>query len=124
VPAIFWANEAWRTTHATQWKRLAAQVREPLMHADLVPTFLDAAGVRYDEPRPGVVDLLAQQVPQRPRPVQQTSGVVLDARTLAEEAADAGLGPPLVPSPAAVADAGRPAGSLSPRAAGWPAPAR
>ena len=65
VPAIFWANDAWRATHAAQWMQLASQVGAPLMHADMVPTLMDAAGVRYDEPRALPVDLLARAVPAR-----------------------------------------------------------
>jgi glucan phosphoethanolaminetransferase (alkaline phosphatase superfamily) len=93
VPAIFWANAAWRTTHATRWRRLEAQIHAPLMHADLVPTFLDAAGVRYDEPRTTVVDLLAQPVPARQRVVQHTFGEVIEWQALTADAREAGPGP-------------------------------
>ena len=80
VPAIFWANAAWRERHPAQWRRLESRCHAPLMHADLVPTFLDAAGVRYDEeePRTEVVDLLTRPVPARRRVVQYTFGLVLD----------------------------------------------
>lgn len=77
VPAVFWANDAWRAAHPAQWARLRAQVGRPLMHADMVPTFLAAAGVTYDEPRTGVVDLLDAPVPERDRVVQPALGSTL-----------------------------------------------
>jgi glucan phosphoethanolaminetransferase (alkaline phosphatase superfamily) len=94
VPAIFWANAAWRDTHAAQWARLQSQVTAPLMHADLVPTLLDAAGVRYDEPRTLPVDLLARPVPARQRIVQRTLDATLAWQTLVDEATAAGPLPP------------------------------
>jgi len=97
VPAIFWANAAWRQAHAAQWRHLEGQIHAPLMHADLVPTFLAAAGVRYDEPREAVVDLLTQPVPARRRIVQIDPGAVLDWSTLNAEAREAGAGPFPVP---------------------------
>lgn|GEM_PF-1372858 len=93
VPAIFWANDAWRRVHAGQWARLAAQKSLPLMHMDLVPTLLDAAGVHYDEPRTQAVDLLAQPVPVRQRLVQVAPGRTVDWQTLSDEARAAGPGP-------------------------------
>jgi len=97
VPAIFWANAAWREAHAAQWRHLEGQLHAPLMHADLVPTFLAAAGVRYDEPRETVVDLLTQAVPARRRIVQLAPGEVLDWSTLVIEARNAGPGPSTAP---------------------------
>ncbi|MBW8757153.1 MAG: sulfatase-like hydrolase/transferase [Burkholderiales bacterium] len=94
VPAVFWANDAWRRAHAAQWARLAAQKGLPLMHMDLVPTLLDAAGVRYDEPRTQAVDLLAQAVPARQRLVQVAPGRVVDWQTLVGEARVAGPAAP------------------------------
>ena len=94
VPVVFWANDAWRAGHAAQWARLESQLGAPLMHADLVPTLLDAAGVRYDEPRKAPVDLLASTVPpQRHRIVQQALDDALDWTTLEAEARAAGPGP-------------------------------
>jgi glucan phosphoethanolaminetransferase (alkaline phosphatase superfamily) len=90
VPVIFWANDAWRATHAAQWTRLASQVGAPLMHADLVPTLLDAAGVHYDEPRSLPVDLLAQAVPPRRRIVQVALDATVPWETLLDEARAAG----------------------------------
>jgi glucan phosphoethanolaminetransferase (alkaline phosphatase superfamily) len=93
VPAIFWANAAWRDAHAAQWARLRSQVRAPLMHADLVPTLLDAAGVRYDEPRTLPVDLLARDVPPRTRIVQRRLDATIPWQTLVDEARAAGPRP-------------------------------
>ncbi|MBW8757152.1 MAG: sulfatase-like hydrolase/transferase [Burkholderiales bacterium] len=93
VPAIFWANAAWRDTHAAQWARLQSQAHAPLMHADLVPTLLDAAGVRYDEPRTLPVDLLARPVPARTRIVQRMLDAVIPWQTLVDEARAAGPRP-------------------------------
>ena len=97
VPAIFWANEAWRSTHAAQWARLQSQMAAPLMHADLVPTLLDAAGVRYEDSRTLPVDLLAQTVPARRRVVQPSLDATIAWDTLVDEARAAG---PLAPAAA------------------------
>ena len=94
VPAVFWANRAWRDAHPRQWARLASQVGQPLMHMDLVPTLLDAAGVRYDEPRALAVDLLARPVPARRRFVQSAPGRTVAWQTLVDETRAAGPLPP------------------------------
>lgn len=94
VPAVFWANRAWRDAHPRQWARLASQVDQPLMHMDLVPTLLDAAGVRYDEPRTLPVDLLARPVPARRRFVQMAPGRTVAWQTLLDETRAAGPLPP------------------------------
>ncbi|HEY8974454.1 MAG TPA: sulfatase-like hydrolase/transferase [Burkholderiaceae bacterium] len=86
VPAIFWANAAWRQAHPRQWANLQAQVREPLMHADMVPTFLAAGGVRYDDARPLAIDLLDARVPRRTRTIERGLGRVVDWDTLVREA--------------------------------------
>jgi glucan phosphoethanolaminetransferase (alkaline phosphatase superfamily) len=86
VPAIFWANDAWRAAHPRQWANLQAQVAEPLMHADMVPTFLAAAGVAYDEPRRIAIDLLDASVPARRRTIQHEMGATTDWDTLVREA--------------------------------------
>jgi glucan phosphoethanolaminetransferase (alkaline phosphatase superfamily) len=86
VPAIFWANAAWRAAHPQQWARLQAQASLPLMHADMVPTFLAAAGVAYDDPRKLAIDLLDAPVPPRERTVQQGLGSVVAWDTLMREA--------------------------------------
>ena len=90
VPAIFWANDAWRATHAVQWANLKSQIDAPLMHIDLVPTLLDAAGVRYEDRRAMRVDLLAQTVPARRRIVQEALGSTIEWETLVNEARAAG----------------------------------
>ena len=90
VPAIFWANDAWRATHAAQWANLKSQIDAPLMHIDLVPTLLDAAGVRYEDRRAMRVDLLAQTVPTRRRVVQESLGSTIEWETLVNEARAAG----------------------------------
>jgi glucan phosphoethanolaminetransferase (alkaline phosphatase superfamily) len=87
VPAVFWANDAWRERHSQAWARLARNASAPLMHADLVPTLLAAAGVAYDEPRTSVVNLLAADVPTRRRIVQRAFGTVVDMQELMHEAA-------------------------------------
>jgi len=87
VPAVFWANRAWRDAHPLQWGRLESQMARPLMHMDIVPTLLDAAGVRYDEPRGLAVDLLARAAsPARQRFVQAAPGRTVAWQTLVDEA--------------------------------------
>ena len=90
VPAVFWANAAWRATHEAQWAVLQSQIGAPLMHADLVPTLLDAAGVRYLEQRALPVDLLARRVPARRRVVQLALDATIAWDTLVDEARAAG----------------------------------
>ena len=90
VPIVFWANAAWRATHASQWTLLQSQIGAPLMHADVVPTLLDAAGVRYDEQRALPVDLLRRPVPARRRVVQLALDATIGWDTLVEEARAAG----------------------------------
>jgi glucan phosphoethanolaminetransferase (alkaline phosphatase superfamily) len=86
VPAVFWANDAWRAAHPAQWANLQAQAAAPLMHADMVPTFLAAGGVAYDEPRKLAIDLLDATVPPRRRLVQRELGATTDWDTLVREA--------------------------------------
>lgn len=86
VPAIFWANDAWRRAHAKQWANLQAQVAQPLMHADMVPTLLAAAGVEYDDSRPLATDLLDVRLPPRQRTIQRALGAVVDWDTLVRAA--------------------------------------
>ena len=98
VPAIFWANAAWRATHADAWARLQADVDAPLMHIDMVPTLLDAAGVRYEDPRPLRADLLAgPPPPPRERVVQTALARTISWPALLDEARAAG---PLDPASA------------------------
>ena len=86
VPAIFWANDAWRATHAVEWAHLRSQIDAPLMHVDLVPTLLSAAGIRYEERRTLPVDLLTQAVPPRGRVVQHALNATVPWQTLVDEA--------------------------------------
>jgi glucan phosphoethanolaminetransferase (alkaline phosphatase superfamily) len=90
VPAVFWANAAWRATHAAQWAMLRSDVSAPLMHADLVPTLLDAADVRYAEPRTLSADLLRAPPPARQRVVQTALGATVPWDALVDEARAAG----------------------------------
>jgi glucan phosphoethanolaminetransferase (alkaline phosphatase superfamily) len=82
VPLVVHANAAWRQAHATQWARLAANRNAPLMHADVVPTLLGAAGIGYDEPRPGVADLTARSPGRRTRWVLRRLGETIDGDAL------------------------------------------
>jgi glucan phosphoethanolaminetransferase (alkaline phosphatase superfamily) len=86
VPAIFWANDAWRAAHPAQWAALRARTADPLMHADMVPTFLAAAGVVADDARPLAVNLLGGRLPPRTRTIQRALGSVTDWETLEREA--------------------------------------
>ena len=87
VPAIFWANDAWKQAHASKWLHLKSQIHAQLMHADMVPTFMAAAGVGYDDPRGSeVVNLLETPVPARRRVIQISPGVATDWQTLVNEA--------------------------------------
>lgn len=88
VPAVFWANDAWRRAHAQEWTFLQAQRDAALMHADLVPTLLGAAGIRYDEPRATVVNLLDTRVAPRHRAIQHSLGASTDWETLVQQAED------------------------------------
>lgn len=83
VPFIAWANTAWRTNHPAQWSHLLAIRNARLMHGDVVPTLLGAAGIAYDEPRPNVVDLTRGTPPaERLRPVLRGVGEVVDGDAL------------------------------------------
>lgn len=65
---------------------LTANLQRPLMHTDVVPTWLGAAGIAYDEPRPEVFDLLSRPVAPRQRRVQTAIGAVTSWQTLVLEA--------------------------------------
>jgi arylsulfatase A-like enzyme len=58
----------------------------PVMHMDIVPTLLGAAGIRYDDPRPHAIDLTARGVPARTRITQVRAGVAIDVDVLEREA--------------------------------------
>lgn len=80
VPAIIWTNTAWRELNADKWRMLVANRNAPLMHMDIAPTMLGAAGVRYLDQRTEPVDLTARPVPSRTRYTQVRAGetVTLD----------------------------------------------
>ncbi len=77
VPAIFWANDAWRAAHPQEWARLQRHAGQPLMHADMVPTLLQAAGVRVADPRPQRLGLLQPDLGTRTRLVQTAIGTAV-----------------------------------------------
>jgi hypothetical protein len=83
---VVWANSAWRQAHPQAWAMLTANLQRPLMHTDVVPTWLGAAGIAYDEPRPEVFDLLSRPVAPRQRRVQTAIGAVTSWQTLVLEA--------------------------------------
>jgi glucan phosphoethanolaminetransferase (alkaline phosphatase superfamily) len=82
VPAIAWANAQWRSRHPAQWEQLRSNQRERLVHADLVPTLLGAAGISYLEARPWVTDLTRAKPGPRVRWVQRGLGSVVDGDQL------------------------------------------
>lgn len=90
VPAVFWANAAWRAAHPAQWATLRSAVSAPLMHADLVPTLMDAAEVVYADRRAFGADLLRAPPPPRRRVVQTALGATISWDALVDEARAAG----------------------------------
>ncbi|TWO66668.1 sulfatase-like hydrolase/transferase [Caenimonas sedimenti] len=86
VPGIAWANAGWRAAHGAKWKTLADNQRAPVMHMDVAPTLLGAAGIRYEEPRRLPVDLTARAVPPRTRFTQVRAGHTMRFETLQAQA--------------------------------------
>lgn len=82
VPLIVHANAAWRDRHPAQWARLAANRSAALMHADVVPTLIGAAGIAYHEPRSHIVDLTAAAPGARTRWVLRRLGQITDGDSL------------------------------------------
>jgi glucan phosphoethanolaminetransferase (alkaline phosphatase superfamily) len=83
VPFIVWANGEWRTRHAGEWSHLQAIRTARLVHGDVVPTLLGAAGIAYEETRRDVADLTRQMPPaKRMRPVLRRVGEVVDGDAL------------------------------------------
>jgi glucan phosphoethanolaminetransferase (alkaline phosphatase superfamily) len=74
VPAIIWANEAWRADNPRKYVSLMQNKSKPLMHLDLIPTMLGAAGITYQEERTLPVDLTVKTVGKRTRIVQKLLG--------------------------------------------------
>ena len=110
VPIVFWANDAWKSAHSAQWKALQVNGEMPLMHADVVPTLLAAAGIAYSDPRKDIVDLLAGPVPVRQRVVQTAAGATTTWQALDAESRPGASRDP-VPAKAHAADG--PARNLS-----------
>lgn len=84
VPAVFWANEAWKAAHPQRWAQLQRNIQAPLMHADLVPTLLKAMQVEVADRREQAQGLLDRELPPRQRQVQVSIG-----RAVAVEALEA-----------------------------------
>jgi arylsulfatase A-like enzyme len=82
VPKNFWASESWRKDHPREIQALEAHRNVPAMHADLVPTLLGAADIRYAEPRKDVVDLTRAAPGARTRWVEPRLGVAVDGDRL------------------------------------------
>jgi glucan phosphoethanolaminetransferase (alkaline phosphatase superfamily) len=57
VPAVMWASDEWRASNSARWERLRANHEAKAMHADLVPTLLGSAGIRYVDERRVAIDL-------------------------------------------------------------------
>ena len=57
VPAVMWASDEWRASNPARWERLRANHESKVMHADLVPTLLGSAAIRYVDERREAVDL-------------------------------------------------------------------
>lgn len=86
VPLVFWANVQWRNAHPGQWAKLVDNASRPLMHLDVVPTLLSAAGIRYQDFRAQATDLLKRSPPRRMRVVQASIGSTIEWETLLREA--------------------------------------
>ncbi|MDM0108709.1 sulfatase-like hydrolase/transferase [Variovorax sp. J22R24] len=57
VPAVMWASDEWRSSNPARWERLRANRAAKAMHADLVPTLLGSAAIRYLDERRVAIDL-------------------------------------------------------------------
>lgn len=79
VPLIVHANAAWRERNAAKWVQLQGNQQSALMHADVVPTLLGAAGIAYEDRRRGVTDLTAAVPGPRTRWVLRRLGHAVDA---------------------------------------------
>jgi glucan phosphoethanolaminetransferase (alkaline phosphatase superfamily) len=82
VPLLLWANAAWRTARHSEWSQLAENRGRPLMHADLVPTLLGAAGITYTDKREQVTDLTRTTPQPRVRWVLRRLGEAVDGDKL------------------------------------------
>ena len=82
VPAIIWANDQWRRDNSEKYERLLQNKDRPLMHLDLIPSFLGAANITYKDDRTLPVDLGAALVGERIRIVQKRLGEIVDESEL------------------------------------------
>ncbi|MEJ8848425.1 phosphoethanolamine transferase [Variovorax rhizosphaerae] len=82
VPAVMWASDEWRAGNAARWERLRANHGAKAMHADLVPTLLNAAAIRYVDERQAAIDLGATSPPARIRWVMRRLGEKVDGDQL------------------------------------------
>jgi len=87
VPAIIWANDEWRASNAARWERLRANHEAKAMHADLVPTLLGSAAIRYVDERRAAVDLgVTSPAADRTRWVMRRLGEKMDGDQLHQRA--------------------------------------
>ena len=63
VPAVIWASDEWRVHNSERWEQLRANHGATAMHADLVPTLLGSAAIRYVDERQAAFDLGAMSPP-------------------------------------------------------------
>ncbi|WP_213958688.1 sulfatase-like hydrolase/transferase [Variovorax sp. dw_954] len=83
VPVVMWASDEWRAANAARWERLRANQGAKAMHADLVPTLLNAAAIRYVDERQVAVDLGAMSpAADRTRWVMRRLGEKVDGDRL------------------------------------------
>lgn len=57
VPTVIWANQSWRQRNQDAWLHLMQNQRAPIMHMDITPTLLGAAGINYIDKRTLPVNL-------------------------------------------------------------------
>ncbi|MEJ8825323.1 sulfatase-like hydrolase/transferase [Variovorax humicola] len=83
VPAVMWASDEWRANNSARWERLRANHEAKVMHADLVPTLLNSAAIRYVDERQAAVDLGAMSpAADRTRWVMRRLGEKVDGDQL------------------------------------------
>ncbi len=97
VPAVMWASDEWRASNSARWERFRANHEAAAMHADLVPTLLGSASIRYVDERRVAVDLGAMApAADRTRWVMRRLGEKVDGDQLRQEhprvAMDGGTG--------------------------------
>ena len=83
VPAVMWASDEWRASNSARWERLRANHEAKVMHADLVPTLLGSAAIRYVDERQVAIDLGAMSpAADRTRWVMRRLGEKVDGDQL------------------------------------------